>query len=295
MSHHGQPRRTNIRTSRPDDSKPRLLNPSPSERNWVRKMPDIYPDILRAPAVTYRSDRDDPRIKANRYVAFVRPYRGKQGLLLIGHDTRPCIIDETQPDRVSILPMRLDREAISEPWVFAASIYGPEGLVQLEDCVVANGECIRSTKPYKDRFAAMERFCASSWYPDIQFQCGWQISVVVPSPIGVVRSIAEKAAAGCLCLMPDIPTYRLLKVVPRAEGGAAPPTTGPTEFLCFPELDKPDVYNLRKADGSEAGRASVQSLSMSMQMAQKRATEKSWAVMAEWDTDFEAYVVASIL
>jgi hypothetical protein len=258
-------------------------------------MPDIYPDILRAPAVTYKAERDDPRIKANRYVAFVRPYRGKQGLLLIGHDTRPCLIDETQPDRVSVLPMRLDREAISEPWVFAVSIYSPEGVVQLEDCVVANGAEIRSSKPYKDRFAAMERFCTAFWYPDTQFQCGWQISVVAPSPIGTVRSIAEQAAAGCLCLMPDVPTYRLLKVVPRAEAAAPQPTSGPAEFMCFPELDKPDVYTLRRADGTEAGRASVQSLSMSMAMTQKRATEKSWRVMAEWDADFEAYVVISIL
>jgi hypothetical protein len=32
-----------------------------------------------------------------------------------------------------------------------------------------------------------------------------------------------------------------------------------------------------------------------MAMTQKRATEKSWRVMAEWDADFEAYVVISIL
>ena len=110
------------RTSKLQSDKPRLLNPSFEERNWIRTIPDNYPDILRAPAVSYKPERDDPRIKANRYVAFARPYRGKQGLLIIGNEFRPVIVDESQPDRPSILPMRLDRETLQDTWIFAITV-----------------------------------------------------------------------------------------------------------------------------------------------------------------------------
>jgi hypothetical protein len=295
MSSHPHPR-----SSRHSDAKPRLLNPTPAERNWVRTMPESHPDILRAPAVKYKSSRDDPKISSSKYVAFARPYpTGKQGLLLIGHETRPLLIDETMPDKVSVLPMRLDREAITEEWVFAVSIYAAEGLVQLEDCVVAGGESIRSTKTYKERFSALSRFCEHIWYPDLAFQCRWQIQLVEPRPLSSIRKSIEELKGGTLCLMPDSPTYRCLRVVPDPPAGSSEDTSvdvtnGPQEFLCIPDLDKPDVYILWR-NSTEVGRASVQSLSMSQAMNQKRATEKSWRVIAEWDADFESFLVSSIL
>lgn len=287
----------NPRSSRHTDAKPRLLNPTPAERNWVRTMPDIYPDILRAPAVKYKSDRDDPKIKASKYVAFARPYIGKQGLLLIGRDTRPLLIDESQPDRVSVLPMRLDREAISDAWVFAVSLYHAEGVVQLEDCIVAYGESLRSTKTYKERFTALSRFVDHFWYPDIAFQCHWQIQIVEPYALGSVRKASENLKGGYLCLMPDSPTYRCLRVMPEkqeSEVATVDYHAGPQEFMCIPDLEKPDVYMLWRGD-TEVGRASVQSLSMSQAMNEKRATEKNWLVVAEWDADFEAFVVTSLI
>jgi hypothetical protein len=45
--------------------------------------------------------------------------------------------------------MRLDREAITDTWIFSLTIYQSEGLIQLEDCIVAAGEQIRSTRPFK--------------------------------------------------------------------------------------------------------------------------------------------------
>ncbi len=293
MSSHPHPR-----SSRHSDAKPRLLNPTPAERNWVRTMPDIYPDILRAPAVKYKSDRDDPKIKASKYVAFARPYIGKQGLLLIGRDTRPLLIDESQPDRVSVLPMRLDREAISDTWVFAVSLYPAEGVLQLEDCIVAYGQSLRSTKTYKERFASLSRFVDHIWYPDIAFQCRWQIQIVEPCALGSVRVAVADLKGGYLCLMPDSPTYRCLRVMPERVSTSHEETpdltTNPQEFVCVPDLEKPDVYTLWRGD-TEVGRASVQSLSMSQAMNEKRATEKSWRVIAEWDADFEAFLVTSIL
>jgi hypothetical protein len=110
---------------------PRFLNPNYEERNWIRTIPDSYPDIMRAPAVVYRAKRDDPRISLHNYVAFSRPYRGKQGLLLLGLRQRPMLIDESQPDRPCVLPLRLDREVLKETWIFAVSIYHTEGLLQI--------------------------------------------------------------------------------------------------------------------------------------------------------------------
>ena len=96
--------------------------------------------------------------------------------------------------------------------------------------------------------------------------------------------------------MPDSPNYRCLRVMPERneEQDKIDYQNGPQEFMCIPDFDKPDVYILSKG-GEEVGRASVQSLSMSQSMNQKRATEKSWRVMAEWDADFESFVVTSIL
>jgi hypothetical protein len=261
-------------------------------------MPDQFPDILRAPAVTYKPERDDTRIQANKYVAFARPYKGKQGLLLLGPEVRPLLIDESQPERCSVLPLRLDREAILETWVFAVSIYQAEGVIQLEDCIVCDGEQVRSSKTFKERFHILQRFCDSIWYPDKRFQMNWDVQVAQIHPLGSVRTALNDLQGGYLCLMPDSPTHRLLKVVPArgpTGGPVVAPKTGPGEFVCVPVLDKPDVYELQDGMGKEVGRASIQSLTMSQLMNQKRATERSWRVMAEWDADFESYIVTSVL
>ena len=291
---HGHTQR-HPRTSRQESERTRFLGPSPSERNWIRKMPDLYPDILRAPAVSYKAERDDTRIQANQYLTFARPYTYRQGLLLVGHDTRPLIIDETAPDKCQVIPMRLDRESIRGAWIFAVSIYETEGLIQLEDCVVADGESIRSSKAYKERYRQLKRFTDAIWFPDQRFQLHWQIRLADLQSLGDIRRAVSEIHSGHLCLMPDLPTYRLLRVVPKKVEERSLPVNGPHEFICWPVLDKPDVYDLKQADGTEVGRASVQSLSMSQAMAQRRATEKSWRVMAEWDADFEGYVVLSII
>ena len=109
------------RSSKNNSDTPRFFNLNHFERNWIRTIPDYYPDIMRAPAVTYKAERDDTRLKSNKYVVFSRPYRSKQGLLIIGKDQRPIIIDESQPDNPHILPMRLDREAIQGTWIFSIS------------------------------------------------------------------------------------------------------------------------------------------------------------------------------
>ena len=91
MSTHS--RSPNPRSSNPNLTKPRFLKPNNEERNWIRTIPDSYTDILRAPAVTYKPQRDDPRIKSNKYLAYARPYLGKQGLLIIGKGYRPIVIE----------------------------------------------------------------------------------------------------------------------------------------------------------------------------------------------------------
>lgn len=283
------------RTSKQESERTRFLGPSPPERNWIRKMPDLYPDILRAPAVSYKAERDDTRIQTNQYLTFARPYQYRQGLLLVGHDTRPLIIDETAPEKCHVIPMRLDRESIRGAWIFAVSIYEAEGLIQLEDCVVADGEAIRSTRAYKDRYRQLKRFTDAIWFPDQRFQLNWQIRLADIQSLSDIRKAVAEIHSGHLCLMPDLATYRLLRVVPKKAEASTVPVGGPQEFICWPVLDKPDVYDLKDSKGADVGRASVQSLSMSQAMAQRRATEKSWRVMAEWDADFEGYVVLSII
>ena len=101
------------------------------------------------------------------------------------------------------------------------------------------------------------------------------------------------ATSGCLCLMPDLPTLRLIKVLPQAV--AVPTATGgPIEYTCIPVEGKPDVYDL-KADGRNVGRASIQTLSISLALHQKKATGQALKVMAEWNEDFESHVVVSVL
>lgn len=282
------------RTSKLQSDKPRLLNPSFEERNWIRTIPAIYPDILRAPAVSYKPERDDPRIKANRYVAFARPYRGKQGLLIIGNEFRPVIIDETQPDRPNIMPMRLDRETLRDTWIFAITLFHTEGLIQIEDCVVAAGEQIRSSKNFKDRFALVQKFADHIWFNDERFQMNWKIQIANMVPLVSIQETVLGLSGGNVCLMPDLPSFRLLKITHIA---APKPviTSGPKDFRCVPVIGKPDLYDLVDSDGVELGRAAIQTLSISQALQLKRATGEPMRVMAEWNEDFESYVVTSVM
>ena len=282
------------RSSAPHSDKPRFLNPNPSEHNWIRTIPDNYPDIMRAPAVIYKAERDDPRISSNTYVTYVRPYRARQGLLMIGKEQRPVIIDESQTDRPKILPMRLDREAILSTWIFSVSIYEAEGLILLEDCIASDGVQIRSTKPYKERFALLQKFADSIWFQDKQFQLNWQMDMADVYPLVDVKVASSKISGGCLCLMPNLPTFRLIKVLPLV---AAKPViaSGPTSFLCVGVEGKPDVYDLKDSAGKDVGRASIQTLTISQALQHKRSTGETIRVLAEWNEDFESYVVTSVL
>ena len=283
------------RSSKRNFTEPRLLNLSNTERTWIRTIPDTYPDILRAPAVSYKPERDDPRIKANQYVTFARPYRGKQGLLIIGQQQRPIIIDETQPDRPNVLPMRLDRESIQGTWAFSISLYETEGLIQLEDCIIANGQQIRSTKPFNERFGMLQRFVDSIWYQDKDFQLNWQIQLAEMHPLEAIKLAMEKLAGGYLCLMPQLPTYRLLKVVLRVDEPKLEVKGGPQEFICTAVAGKPDVYDLRSLTGEACGRASIQTLSISQTLQDKVATGQPIKVLGIWNADFESYIVSSVL
>lgn len=282
------------RSSRIQSDTPRFMNPSPPERNWIRTIPDFYPDIMRAPAVIYRAERDLGRVQSNKYVAFSRPYRGKQGLLILGKEFRPVIIDETQANSPQILPMRLDRESIQGTWIFAITIYTTEGLIHIEDCVVADGTQVRSTKSYKERFSLLQRFASTIWFQDHRFQLNWKIQMVDPRPLSDVRfALASCANSGSLCLMPDLPSLRLLKVLPQATE-VAQVVGGPSLYVCHPVEAKPDVYDLKTMEGKDVGRASIQTLSISLSLQQKKATGQPLKVMAEWNPDFESYVVTSV-
>jgi hypothetical protein len=282
------------RTSKLQSDKPRLLNPSFEERNWIRTIPDNYPDILRALAVSYKPERDDPRIKSNRYVGFARPYKGNQGLLIIGNEFRPVIIDESQPDRPSVLAMRLDRETLQDTWVFAITLFHTEGLIQIEDCIVAAGEQIRSSKNFKERFALVQKFVDHIWYNDERFQLNWKIQIANMVPLNSIQEAIQSLSGGNLCLMPDLPSFRLLKITHIARPKPVI-TSGPKDFRCVPVIGKPDLYDLVGSDGAELGRAAIQTLSISQALQLKRATGESLNVMAEWNEDFESYVVTSVL
>ena len=277
-----------------ENIKPRLNNPSKHERLWIGKIPDSYPDILRAPAVSYKPERDDPRIKANKFVSFVRPYRGKQGLLLIGREQRPIIVEETQPDLPYVLPMRLDREALLGAWIFSISIYEIEGLIQLEDCIVCDGEQIRSSKSFKDRFFKLQRFVDSIWYQDKQFQLNWDIQVVEIYPL---RAAIQKLNGGYLCLMPELAQLRLIRILPitKVDNSSISILNGPREFTCVPVAGKPDVYDLKDPSENIIGRASIQTLSISQKLQYLVSIGQPLKVMAEWNPDFESYVVTSII
>ena len=281
------------RSSKVHSDKPRFLNLNPFEHKWIRTIPDFYPDILRAPAVTYKAERDDARVKSNKYVAFSRPYRGKQGLLILGKEQRSIIIDETHPDKPNILPMRLDREAIQGTWVFAISIFHAEGLVQIEDCIVADGEQIRSTKPFRERFVRLQKFTDTVWFQDLRFQCNWKIQVAELFSLDEINTAVCTLAGGNLCLMPDLATFRLLKVMPIAPEKVKIVTTS-QEYVCEAVVGKPDVYDLKK-DGVDMGRASIQTLTISQALQEKKNTGQTMRVLAEWNEEFESYIVTCVL
>ena len=281
-----------------DNITPRLNNPSKHERLWIGRIPDSYPDILRAPAVSYKPERDDPRIKANKYVSFVRPYRGKQGLLLIGKEQRPVIIDETQPDTPNVLPMRLDRESLLGTWIFSISIYEAEGLIQLEDCIVCDGEQIRSSKPFKERFSKVQRFIDTIWYQDKQFQLNWDVRLADIYALESVRAAVEKLNGGYLCLMPEPAQFRLIRVLPITKVDSAltvPMEGGPREFTCVPIDGKPDVYDLKDTSDKIVGRASIQTLTVSQRLQHLVSIGQPLKVMAEWNAEFDSYVVTSVI
>ena len=282
------------RSSKIQSDTPRLLNPSHEERNWIRTIPDNYPDILRAPAVSYKPERDDPRIKANKYIAYARPYKGKQGLLIIGNEFRPFIVDESQPDRPSVLPMRLDRETLQDTWIFAISIFHSEGLIQIEDCIVAAGEQVRTTCSFKQRFDHIQRFADHIWFPDQRFQMNWQMKIADMVPLISIKDAVKGLSGGNLCLMPDLPSFRLLKVtyIPPAKPVI---TSGPKDFICVPVIGKPDLYDLVTSSGEDLGRAAIQTLSISQALQLKRDTGEPMKVIAEWNDDFESYVVTTVL
>jgi hypothetical protein len=282
------------RSSKIQSDKPRLLNPSYEERNWIRTIPDNYPDILRAPAVSYKPERDDKRIQANRYLAYARPYRGNQGLLIIGNEFRPVIIDESHTDRPNVLPMRLDRESLQDTWIFAITIFHSEGLIQIEDCIVSAGEQIRSTKPFNERFAFVHKFADHIWFQDVRFQLNWKIKVAEMYPLVSIKEVVEELSGGNICLMPDLPVFRLLKVISTVQKNPVI-TTGPKDFVCVPVIGKPDLYDLLNSDGSNLGRAAIQTLSISQALQLKKATGEPLRVMAEWNEDFESYVVTSVM
>jgi len=284
--------RTSNKTHHSD--KPRFVNPSHQERNWIRTIPDYYPDILRAPAVSYKPERDDPRIKANNYVAYARPYRGKQGLLLLGNEFRPVIIDETQPDRPSIIPMRLDRESLHGTWIFAITIFEAEGLIQIEDCIVSKGEQLRSTTPFSERFNLIQKFSNFIWFQDQRFQLNWQMKIANFVPLISIKQAIQNLSGGNLCLMPDSAQFRLLKVtyIKPQEPVVA---QGPKDYICEPVEGKPDVYDLKDNAGIMLGRAAIQTLTISQALQFKRSTGEVMRVMAEWNEDFESYIVTSVL
>jgi hypothetical protein len=249
---------------------------------------------MRAPAVIYKADRDLARVQANKYIAFARPYRGSQGLLILGKDVRPVVIDEKHANSPQVLPMRMDREAIQGTWIFAITIYATEGLIQLEDCIVSDGQQIRSTKPFSQRFDLLQKFTDTIWFNDQRFQLFWQIQVAAVHSLADVRSAVAQQNGGCLCLMPEVPEFRLLKVLPQATL-VAQAVGGPSEYTCIPVEGKPDVYDLKSANGKDVGRASIQTLSISLALHQKKATGQPLKVMAEWNEDFESHVVTSVL
>jgi hypothetical protein len=113
-------------------------------------------------------------------------------------------------------------------------------------------------------------------------------------PLNSIQEAVLSLSGGNLCLMPDLPSFRLLKITHIV---AQKPliTSGPKDFRCVPVIGKPDLYDLVDSDGIELGRAAIQTLSISQALQLKRATGEPLRVMAEWNEDFESYVVTSVM
>jgi hypothetical protein len=94
--------------------------------------------------------------------------------------------------------------------------------------------------------------------------------------------------------MPENPQFRVLKVIPRPAEDT-PITTGPSGFTCLPVEGKPDVYDLVGSDGNNVGRGGVQTLSISQALQYKRSTGEVMRVMAEWNEEFDSYVIISVI
>jgi hypothetical protein len=190
--------------------------------------------------------------------------------------------------------MRLDRETLQDTWIFAISIFHSEGLIQIEDCIVAAGEQVRTTCSFKQRFDHIQRFADHIWFPDQRFQMNWQMKIADMVPLISIKDAVKGLSGGNLCLMPDLPSFRLLKVtyIPPAKPVI---TSGPKDFICVPVIGKPDLYDLVTSSGEDLGRAAIQTLSISQALQLKRDTGEPMKVIAEWNDDFESYVVTTVL
>jgi hypothetical protein len=95
--------------------------------------------------------------------------------------------------------------------------------------------------------------------------------------------------------MPDLPTFRLLKVT-YIKPVEAPVTNGPKDYIAVPIEGKPDVYDLAiPGSGSIIGKAAIQTLAISQGLQLRRSTGQPLRVMAEWNNDFESYLVTSLI
>ena len=97
--------------------------------------------------------------------------------------------------------------------------------------------------------------------------------------------------------MPDLAQFRLLRVIPNATTVEKPLNVvdGPQAFTCVTVDDKPDVYDLKDSKGLIIGRASIQTLSVSQRLQHLVSIGQPLKVMAEWNADFESYVVTSVI
>jgi hypothetical protein len=183
---------------------------------------------------------------------------------------------------------------LKETWIFAISIYHTEGLLQIEDCIVAAGQEIRSSKTFKERYSMIEKFSDHIWFPDVKFQLGWKIQIANPLPLISVKEAINTIQGGSLCLMPDSPEFRLIKVLP-VKDEVKEIESGPKGFFCEPVIGKPDVYDLVDSNGINLGRAAIQTLTISQALQLKKSTGQPLRVLAEWNDDFDSYVVTSVL
>jgi len=191
--------------------------------------------------------------------------------------------------------MRLDRESLRGTWIFAITLFHPEGLIQIEDCIVASDVELRSSQPFSERFAHIQKFSENIWFSDQRFQLNWQLTITEFFPLISIKQALAGLNGGNLCLMPESPTFRLLKVT-YIKPAEAPITNGPKDYVCVPIEGKPDVYDLAAPDtGAIIGRAAIQTLAISQGLQLRRSTGQPLRVMAEWSEDFDSYLVISLV